>query len=88
MRSFRSLWWLLALCLSACSLISDFDPEGQPCDAQGRCLAGYVCRDKVCVEGPGGGGDGGTRSGNLCEAPEGCPEAPAEAPTEAPAEAR
>jgi hypothetical protein len=79
MRSFRSLWWLAALALSGCSLISDFDPEGQPCDAQGRCLEGYVCRDKVCVASPGAGADGGTLGGNRCEASDGCPEAPAEA---------
>ena len=59
MRFIRSLWCLAALSLSACSLITDFDPEGQPCDTQGRCLEGYVCRNKMCVESPGSGTDGG-----------------------------
>jgi hypothetical protein len=82
MRSIRSLWCLAALSLSACSLITDFDPEGQPCDSQGRCLEGYVCRNKICVESPGSVTDGGTRSGNLCETPHGCLEPPSEAASE------
>jgi hypothetical protein len=77
MRSIRILGVLAALCLSACSLITDFDPEGQPCDSQGRCLEGYVCRNRMCVASPNA--DGGTSGGSLCEAPEGCPEAAAEA---------
>lgn len=88
MRSIRSLWCLAALSLSACSLITDFDPEGQPCDSQGRCLPGYVCRNLECVESPGAGTDGGirtdggSRSGNLCESPDGCPELAPEAASE------
>lgn len=40
-----------ALCLSACSLLLDFDPEGQPCDASGACLEGYGCVEGRCVLG-------------------------------------
>jgi hypothetical protein len=82
MRFIRSLWCLAAMSLSACSLITDFDPEGQPCDAQNRCLSGYVCRDDVCVESPGSVTDGGTRGGNRCESPDGCPQSPSEAASE------
>ncbi|MDY7228498.1 hypothetical protein [Hyalangium rubrum] len=78
MRSLRTLWWLAALCLSGCSLLLDFDPEGQPCDSQNRCLEGYTCQAQVCVSSPGA--DGGTGA-NACDTPEGCPEQP-------PAEAR
>ena len=28
----------------ACSLITDFDPEGKPCDGLRRCEDGYYCR--------------------------------------------
>jgi hypothetical protein len=79
MRSIRILGWLAALSLSACSLITDFDPEGQPCDSQGQCLPGYVCRNKICEASPDAGTDGGTRGGNLCPASEDCPEPAAEA---------
>lgn len=52
---------------AACSLIVDFDPEGQPCDAQSRCLDGYKCVGGECVEGtaPITGSDGGTDAGVL-----------------------
>ncbi|HYX92740.1 MAG TPA: hypothetical protein VE782_14345 [Myxococcaceae bacterium] len=33
---------------SACSLLVNFDPEGQSCGAGGGCLAGYVCVDGLC----------------------------------------
>ena len=49
----------LLLGLSACSLLVDFDPEGQPCD-QGKCLEGYVCQDQVCVSGDGTTTDAGS----------------------------
>ncbi|HLL03644.1 MAG TPA: hypothetical protein VK539_23880 [Myxococcaceae bacterium] len=88
MRSSRSLWCLAALCLSACSLITDFDPEGQPCDVLGRCLEGYVCRNNVCVESPGAGTDGGSLALPLCPGSEGCPEAASHPAPQAPAEAR
>ncbi|RKG95765.1 hypothetical protein D7V97_36695 [Corallococcus sp. CA053C] len=52
----------LLLGLSACSLLVDFDPEGQPCD-QGKCLEGYVCQDQVCVSGDGTPTDAGVDAG-------------------------
>lgn len=76
-RPLRSLFPFAALSLglSACSLLVDFGPEGQPCD-RGQCLPGYVCENEVCVEGtatdagvdagiPGGdaGSDAGTDAG-------------------------
>jgi hypothetical protein len=78
MRS-HPLPWLLAVLslLSACSLLVDFDPEGQPCDGGNQCLQGYVCTDTRCVPSPGA--DGGTGGSSLCEDPAGCPELPAEA---------
>ncbi len=79
MRALQSLWWLAALGLAACSLLADFDPEGQPCDAQNRCLEGYACLNQSCVSSPGSGTDGGTGGSSLCEDPQGCPEPPFEA---------
>jgi len=39
--------WALALgavaALAGCSLALDWDPNGQPCDAKGKCLDGYTC---------------------------------------------
>ncbi|MBU8900659.1 hypothetical protein DRW03_04900 [Corallococcus sp. H22C18031201] len=58
-RPLRFLGPFVALCLSACSLLVDFDPEGQPCD-KGQCLPGYVCQNDVCVPGE---SDGGSDSG-------------------------
>lgn len=36
---------------SACSLATQFDPEGQPCDAARLCLldAGYRCVEGLCT---------------------------------------
>lgn len=50
MRSLRSLLCFAALAVgaTACSLALDFDPEGQPCDERGQCLAGYTCRQGYC----------------------------------------
>jgi hypothetical protein len=79
MRSHPLPWLLLVLALlPACSLLLDFDPEGQPCNAQRQCLPEYVCRDGGCVASPGAGTDGGTGARSLCEDPAGCPEPPAE----------
>lgn len=83
MRSHSLLWLLLVLALPACSVLLDFDPEGQPCDARRQCLPEYVCVDGGCVSSPGarpdgGLGDGGTGGSSLCEDPSGCPEQPAE----------
>jgi hypothetical protein len=58
----------MALCLglSACSLLLDFDPEGQPCDDRNQCLEGYTCVDAGCTAsdtpGADAGPDAGTRS--------------------------
>lgn len=41
---------VLAALSMACSLLVNFDPEGQPCGAQGDCLMGYGCVDKKCVQ--------------------------------------
>ncbi|GHG64297.1 hypothetical protein GCM10012319_04610 [Comamonas sp. KCTC 72670] len=46
--------------LSACSLLVDFDEEGQPCDELFQCLDNYTCVDNACVPLEGG-GDGGVR---------------------------
>lgn len=80
MRSIRFSWLLAVLALlPACSLLVDFDEEGQPCDPRGQCLPNYTCREGVCVSEPGAGTDGGTGGSSLCEAPEGCKEQPPEA---------
>ncbi|MDC0709741.1 hypothetical protein POL68_14815 [Stigmatella sp. ncwal1] len=64
MRFLRSFWVLAALALTACSLLVDFDAEGQPCDAQNQCLKGYVCENGSCVSGEAPpGGDGGSDAG-------------------------
>jgi hypothetical protein len=73
MRSYRFPWLLAVVALlSACSLLVDFDPEGQPCDAKNQCLSDYACFDGGCISSPGtrpdggatdGGTDGGTRDG-------------------------
>ncbi|MBJ6759314.1 hypothetical protein JGU66_00980 [Myxococcaceae bacterium JPH2] len=60
-RPLRFFGPFVALCLSACSLLVDFDPEGQPCD-KGQCLPGYVCQNDVCVPGE---SDGGSDAGSL-----------------------
>lgn len=33
---------------SACSLFLNFDPSGQPCNAQGQCISGYQCVAQKC----------------------------------------
>jgi hypothetical protein len=64
MRPLRSLLWLTALAVgvSACSLALDFGPEGQPCDAQNKCLTGYVCQAGYCVSPESASTDGGLQS--------------------------
>ncbi len=77
MRS-HSLPWLLAVLslLSGCTLLADFDAEGQLCNDGGTCLPGYACNSRgVCVT-PLSPGDGGTGGESLCEEPAGCPEPP------------
>lgn len=61
-RPLRSLAPLAALTLglSACSLVLDFDEEGQPCDERNQCLPGYVCKDDACVSDGTASGDAGT----------------------------
>ncbi|MCP3162753.1 hypothetical protein [Myxococcus qinghaiensis] len=59
----------LSLGLSACSLLVDFDEEGQPCDDRNQCLEGFACEDDVCIRDDsaipdaGTGTDSGTDSG-------------------------
>lgn len=56
--------------LGACSLLLTFNPDGQPCDAQGHCLTGYVCVDNVChgIDGGLGACDpGGCDAGERCQ---------------------
>ena len=61
MRSLRNSWLLaLVAFLSACSLLVDFDPEGQPCDSRDQCLPDFACEEGVCVFSPGAMPDGGT----------------------------
>ncbi|MCP3144034.1 hypothetical protein [Pyxidicoccus xibeiensis] len=61
-RPLRSLVPLaaLSLTLSACSLLVDFDEEGQPCDALNQCLEGYTCQGDVCVSDDSPAPDAGT----------------------------
>lgn len=54
--------------LSGCSLLIQFDPETQPCDSAGGCLAGYTCVGEpgdggVCRSTDGGAGGGGGGGG-------------------------
>jgi hypothetical protein len=76
----HSLPWLLVVVslLSGCSLLVDFDQEGQLCGDGGTCLQGYTCNrtSGTCVS-TDGGTDGGTGGRSLCEDPAGCPEPPA-----------
>ena len=41
----------LAVAAAGCSLLLNFDPEGQLCDSAGACLSGYGCVDKRCRKG-------------------------------------
>ncbi len=52
MRRLGPLLFLTAM--SACSLIVQFDPESQPCDASGGCADGFSCVDKLCKRLDGG----------------------------------
>jgi hypothetical protein len=50
----RALLVLASLvAFAGCTLMLDFGDEkaGRPCDAQGRCVAGYYCENFVCLEG-------------------------------------
>lgn len=52
---------------SGCSFLLSYDPEGQPCDSSGECLAGFVCVNDQCVRAPDGGVDGcACRAGEFC----------------------
>lgn len=76
MRSHPLSWLLLVVSLlPGCSLLVDFDLEGQPCDDAGMCLQGYVCTRGVCTS-PESRTDGGTGGQGLCQDPAGCPEPP------------
>lgn len=73
----RSRLFLLALTIggAGCSLLVQFDPEGQPCGPSSECLAGYACVDGGCTRGTGG-GDGGTCSPGSCTTPGPCESGP------------
>lgn len=49
--------WLLAAAISfgGCTLLTAFNPEGQPCDGAAppaqQCLDGYRCEMDKCVKG-------------------------------------
>lgn len=65
-RPLRNLVAFMALGtgLSACSLLVDFDEEGQPCDERFQCLEGYTCVDNACVPEGSTPPDGGTDAGS------------------------
>lgn len=46
---------ILSLWLSGCTLLTSFNPEGQPCDPQAapknQCLKDYHCENGKCVAG-------------------------------------
>ncbi len=50
------------LMLAACTMLTTFDPEGQPCDLSAQpgsqCLEGYHCDKGKCVKGGVAGGSG------------------------------
>lgn len=50
----RRFFWLAAAGITTgCTLLTQFDPEGQRCDNEGQCLfdAGYFCNaDKICTK--------------------------------------
>ena len=70
MKSVHPLMLLAAplLVLGACSLLLSFDPNGQPCDADHRCLTNYQCLNNVCVAVDGGtaGCNPACATGNRC----------------------
>jgi len=57
---------LAAVSSSGCSLLVHFDPESQPCDSAGECLAGYLCSDAGLCKATDGGTDGGGSDGSAC----------------------
>ena len=64
----------LAFLMSGCSLLVQFNPESQPCDALNECLPGYQCgADKLCKLRDGGtsltdgGGSCTTREANCAD---------------------
>ncbi len=69
-RPLRSFLLLAALIpgLSGCSLLLDFDEEGQPCDDRNRCLSGYTCEDGTCTAGDGPATDAGVDAGTRVDA--------------------
>lgn len=60
----------LGLSLAACSLIVQFEPEGQACGPAGECLAGYTCVAGACTRGDAGSGC----TGVVCNSPGPCQE--------------
>jgi hypothetical protein len=71
----------LAALGAGCSLIVQFNPDGQPCGTNGECLTGYTCISGHCRTGEsdgGGGGDGGNLGcdGVVCDPPNPCQDGP------------
>src|SRR5690348_11979485 len=72
----------VGLLLAGCSLIVQFDPDGQPCGQNGECLAGYACVAGQCRKGQvdvDGGTDGGNQVGCtnvVCDTPNQCQTGP------------
>lgn len=64
-RPLRNLVVFMALGtgLSACSLLVDFDEEGQPCDEFSQCLEGFTCVDNACAPDDAAPSDGGSDAG-------------------------
>ena len=51
----RLLWLAGVFAGAACTLLTQFDPEGQPCDTNApratQCLSGYHCVAQGCTKG-------------------------------------
>ena len=53
----RLLWLAVTLVGAGCTVLTQFDPEGQPCDTTApratQCLSGYTCGPgQRCTKGP------------------------------------
>lgn len=68
----RVLVAFLGLAPAGCSLLVQFDPDGQPCDqraaSDSQCLPGSRCTEGVCVRFDGGLFDGGPQDGGFKDA--------------------
>lgn len=57
---------IAAAVVAGCSLLLSFDPNGLPCDAQGKCLAGYACVNQRCIHSTATNSCGGCGPGQRC----------------------